>query len=331
MANILITNRCNRKCPFCFARLRVNIKGKVSPDYMSRDDVRKVMDFMERSDDPQLRLLGGEPTLHPDFIDIVTEALARDFHVHIFTNGIMSKKTADFLSDIPKEKLSLLCNVSHDEIDTENHRKRKNYALKKLAEKAQVGMTITSPDFEYQYLIDLINAFGLRRHVRVGIAQPIVGCDNAYLEGHQYREAGKRIVKMARSCIKEEILIGFDCGMTLCMFDEAEIGFLMKNTEGFVMRCDPIIDVGTDLDVWNCFPLSNVLVSHLDQYETRNKANKTYKKVIAPYRVLGCRPECFTCIHLKRKQCTGGCLAHAMNSLNKLPPVEVDPEAHECK
>ena len=125
MANILITNRCNRKCPFCFAGLRVNIKGKESPNYMSRDDVRKVMDFMERSDDRQLRLLGGEPTLHPAFIDIVKEALARDFHVHVFTNGIMSKEKADFLSEIPDEKVSLLVNVAHGEIDTENHRKRK--------------------------------------------------------------------------------------------------------------------------------------------------------------------------------------------------------------
>ena len=331
MANILITNRCNRKCPFCFAGLRVNIKGKKSPNYMSRDDLRKVMDFMERSDDPQLRLLGGEPTLHPDFIDIVKEALTRDFHVHVFTNGIMSKEKADFLSGIPDEKLSVLVNVAHGEIDTENHRKRKKYALERLGIKAQVGITVTSPEFEYQYLIDMIKEFGLRKHVRVGIAQPIVGCGNTYLEPRQYREAGRGIMKMARSCIAEEILIGFDCGMTLCMFDEEEIGFLMKNTEGFVMRCDPIIDVGTDLDVWNCFPLSNVLVSHLDRFETRGKANKTYQKVIAPYRVLGCMPACFSCKHLKRKQCTGGCLAHAMNSLNKLPPEEVYPEAYKCR
>ena len=167
--------------------------------------------------------------------------------------------------------------------------------------------------------------------ISVGIAQPIVGHDNAYLDPSLYREAGKAIVDMARACIKEDILIGFDCGMTLCMFDEKEIGFLMKNTEGFVMRCSPIIDVGTSLDIWNCFPLSNVLVSRLDQYKTRRHAHKVYENIISPYRSLGCRPECITCVHLKRKQCSGGCLAHAMNSLNKLPPVEVYPEAYECK
>ena len=50
------------------------------------------------------------------------------------------------------------------------------------------------------------------------------------------------------------------------------------------------------------------------------KAHRFYDKLVKPYRVFGCMPECHRCDYLRRGQCRGGCLAHAMNSLDKLPP-----------
>lgn len=321
MANILLTNICNRQCNFCFAGSRINIaKGEKNNDlYMSRDKLRHIMQFQQRSGDRQLRLLGGEPTLHPEFISIVEEALAKKFHVHIFTNGIMKKGIADFLGGLPAEHISLLCNISPQVKDTESKIKKRDYALHRLGEKAQVGMTLTEPEFDLTLLFEAIDTFGLRKHIRIGIAQPIVGRDNDFLSPADYRQTGKAIVDAARQCIEKDILIGFDCGLTLCMFDETEIGYLMKNTEGFIVRCGPILDIGSNLDVWHCFPLSEVLNVEMDAFENRNEMVEFYNKITKPYRTLGCMPECIQCVHLRRGQCSGGCLAHAMRTLNPIP------------
>ena len=104
------------------------------------------------------------------------------------------------------------------------------------------------------------------------------------------------------------------------MFNEEEIGILMKCSEGFVVRCSPILDIGQELDIWHCFPLSEVLISKVEYFSNRNDAVKFYNDLVKPYRALGCMPEFLRCNYLLRGQCSGGCLAHAMNSLNRLPP-----------
>ena len=294
---------------------------------MTREDIRAAMDFMERTDERSLRLLGGEPTLHPEFIDIVNEGLRRNFHIHLFTNAIMTKETADFLAGVPAERLSILCNISPQAADTERQKAMRLYALERLGSRISLGITITSPEFEYQYLIDHTKRFKLRPKLRIGVAQPIVGKENEYLKPSDYRAAGRAIANMARACIKEDILIGFDCGMTLCMFSEEELGVLATSSDGYTSLCDPIIDIGPNLDIWHCFPLSEVLNSNLKKFQNRREAGQYYRAVVGAYRNLGCKPECMRCDFKRRGQCFGGCLAHAMNSLNKLPPREApDPK-----
>lgn len=328
MANILLTNTCNRNCSFCFAGSRVNVRKGAADDnrHMSREKLRRIMGFLSSSGDMQLRLLGGEPTLHPEVIEIVQEALEKGFYVHVFSNGIMKKDTADYFASLPSDKFSLLCNISPQVKDSESKVRKREYAMSKLGEKAQVGMTLTEPDFDVSPLIQAIEEFGLRKRIRIGIAQPIVGRDNTFLHPSDYRKTGKAIVDAARQCLEKDILMGFDCGLTLCMFDEAEIGYLMKNTEGFVVRCGPILDIGSNLDVWHCFPLSEVLNTKLERFANRNAIVSFYSRIMNPYRALGCKPECMRCVHLHRGQCSGGCLAHAMRSLNQLP----DRNAHSA-
>lgn len=320
MGNLLVTANCNRNCTFCFARERTSELAMGSGANMSREDIRGVMDFQDRSGQKSLKLLGGEPTMHPDFMEIVEEGLARGFHVHIFTNGMMSKKKADFLGSIPKEQLSVLANISPQAADTGRQVAMRIYALEAIGNRAALGITITDPEFEYEFLIDHIDRFGLEKTIRVGIAQPIVGQDNECLAPENYARVGAGIVKMAEACVKHDILIGFDCGMTLCMFSEEQHGKIATCTSGFKSVCDPIIDIGPNMDVWSCFPLSGVLNTRLDKFERRGDIVAFYNGLLRPYRSLGCMPECLRCEFKRRRQCFGGCLAHAMKALNKQPP-----------
>ncbi|MCK5849719.1 MAG: radical SAM protein [Kiritimatiellae bacterium] len=322
MSNILVTANCNRSCSFCFARKRIDemiSDGKAKAN-MTRDDMRKIMNFQDKAGDKNLKLLGGEPTMYPEFIDVVKEALERGFHIHLFSNCIMSAEKADFLGSIPKDRLSVLANVSPQANDTERQIAMRTYAIEKLGDRAALGITITAPEFEFEFLIDYIKKFGLSKSLRVGIAQPIVGQDNDYLAPSDYPRVGAGILKMAQACVKDDILIGFDCGLTLCMFTEEQLGKLATCSEGFKSLCAPIIDIGPNMEVWSCFPLSEVFNTSLDKFEHRSDLVAFYNKLLAPYHSLGCMPRCLKCDFKRRGQCGGGCLAHVMNSLNKKLP-----------
>ena len=299
--NILLTDFCNRSCSFCFARQRVTLRGKMRKGTsMTEENYNTILSFLEKSQVGDVRLLGGEPTLHPKFIDYVETALKRGFKVQIFTNGIMPRKVAEYLSGVDLQSVSILVNISPPDQYHDNQWERIQKALEIIGSSLGLGITVTSPDFEYAFLLPLIETFGLRKRIRVGIAQPIVGTDNQYLPLEMYRATGRAIVDMAVTCEKKDILIGFDCGLTQCMFTEKELGKLGKLSEGFVVRCSPIIDVGTDLSIWPCFPLSNVFNTHLDHFECYRDIVKTYERALAPYRSLGSRQECLHCKFLKR-------------------------------
>jgi uncharacterized radical SAM superfamily Fe-S cluster-containing enzyme len=88
LANIDLTNRCNMNCPICFAN--ANQQGYVyEPDF---ETVCKMLDAL-RAEEPikctAVQFSGGEPTIHPQFVEIIGAAKDRKFaQVQVATNGI---------------------------------------------------------------------------------------------------------------------------------------------------------------------------------------------------------------------------------------------------
>jgi radical SAM protein with 4Fe4S-binding SPASM domain len=233
---------------------------------------------------------------------------------------MMPPAVADYLATLTPKQVSLLCNVSPQANDSREMISRRHYALERLGERAGVGITVTSSEFEWDFLLQYVREYKLRKRIRIGIAQPIVGEHNDYITPEAYGGLGAQIVRMAQACVKEDVLIGFDCGMTLCMFTPEQIGALSVSSDGYTCACKPVIDIGPDLDVWHCFPLAEVLNVHLNHFQYRGQIQRYYERLVRPYKSLGCKPECVRCDFLRRGQCTGGCLAHAMNALNRPPP-----------
>ncbi|MCL2227567.1 MAG: radical SAM protein, partial [Oscillospiraceae bacterium] len=61
MANIMVTEACNLRCPYCFAEEFVNH----SPKEMSVEDFRIALNFaLSDPDDKQVGIIGGEPLLY---------------------------------------------------------------------------------------------------------------------------------------------------------------------------------------------------------------------------------------------------------------------------
>lgn len=76
-----ITSYCNQKCLHCF------VGDELNQGMMAFSQVIRVIDDALAHDIRKLTLSGGEPTLHPQFIDILQYLLATNAEVTILTNG----------------------------------------------------------------------------------------------------------------------------------------------------------------------------------------------------------------------------------------------------
>ncbi len=88
LANVDLTNRCNLTCPVCFAN--ANASGYLYEPSM--EQVRKMLQALRNERPVACRVVqfsGGEPTLHPRFLDILRMATEMGFsHLQAATNGI---------------------------------------------------------------------------------------------------------------------------------------------------------------------------------------------------------------------------------------------------
>ncbi|CAN7678545.1 radical SAM protein [Duganella sp. LjRoot269] len=81
-----ITDNCNLNCPVCYAE-----SGPHRETHKSLDEVLRMLDAVVANEGEAdvVQLSGGEPTLHPQFWDILDAAKARPIkHVMVNTNGI---------------------------------------------------------------------------------------------------------------------------------------------------------------------------------------------------------------------------------------------------
>ncbi len=116
--NIGITFRCNFRCPPCTFLLR-NKQAFDGKSDMSLEQFNWILEKYKK-DIGVLGLTGGEPTLHPQFSEIVQSVKKRNFKLVMPTNGTQITKRIDDLKHFDK------INVSLDGVDYKQFRKTRS-------------------------------------------------------------------------------------------------------------------------------------------------------------------------------------------------------------
>ena len=97
--NIILNSYCNLKCNYCFADEYMEETVKTPGKSMEYDFF--VEELLPRIKNVSLiNFMGGEPTLHPRFTDILSSTLdhLQPFsYLGIFTNGLMPQKALDLI------------------------------------------------------------------------------------------------------------------------------------------------------------------------------------------------------------------------------------------
>jgi MoaA/NifB/PqqE/SkfB family radical SAM enzyme len=91
--DLLLTNACNLRCSYC----PIWGDDAVVPSPSAMMPFEKAIDLIDdvATFKPMIRLFGGEPFLHPQWLDVVLRARQRGMHCTAVTNGTRLERDAD--------------------------------------------------------------------------------------------------------------------------------------------------------------------------------------------------------------------------------------------
>jgi hypothetical protein len=314
MANLSLTQRCNRTCGYCFARdvMRLTDRGGA---FMTVEDFEFTLQFLERSAVDEIKLLGGEPTLHPQFCRLVDLAHARGFRVLVLSGGLIPDQALRHLERADPDKIGVMLNVIPPGAFTTRERGRQIAVMSSLGSKVALGLNIDSPATPLDFLLELIDEHSLHRTVRLGLAHPIAGALSEYLQARHYPAVGRRVAAFFRCAREAAVEIEFDCGWVPCMFPAGFLEEFGITPEQVGLRCNPIVDLLPGRKAISCYPLATLASEPVTADHDENELAERLAQRVAPYRPMKLYKHCDTCEWHAQGECLGGCIAGAMTRL----------------
>lgn len=312
MANQIITNYCNANCSFCFAadsRSRMLREGSLQ---MDKTEFRSWLDFTLRAGISELRLLGGEPTLHPDFPEFVKVGREAGCSILVFSNGVMPEESRNALAALDPEVCTVVVNMSADIRKDDFDSRMKT--LQMLGLRIKLGYTLVSPDFSLSVAAAFIQVFNLRKSIRLGLSHPTWRGENQALHPKRYPVIGQRIFEESFRTARFGIRLEADCGFVRCMFGQ-NFSRLKENGFDYISCCTPVIDQCTGGKILPCFALSNFHALDRDDFSDAKGAFDRMTELLQPYHSFGIYPECSSCVYFEANECCGGCMAARLRRL----------------
>jgi len=133
--NIDLTNRCNLRCPICFANAAV--KGKVYE--LNIDEVRYLVNLpfkVSKIGPSCMQFSGGEPTIHPDFIEAIKLAKQAGYaQIQVASNGLKFAKDLAFAEAASEAGLNIVY-LQFDGLDDDIYVKTRGRPLVEVKERA---------------------------------------------------------------------------------------------------------------------------------------------------------------------------------------------------
>jgi uncharacterized radical SAM superfamily Fe-S cluster-containing enzyme len=108
LTNLLVTNRCDLRCSYCF--MNAGASGVVYEP--SLEQIRQLM-IQARNERPMgskaIQITGGEPTIRDDLLEIIRIAKEVGFsHVQVNTNGLKLADSVEYCKKLKEEKVNTI-------------------------------------------------------------------------------------------------------------------------------------------------------------------------------------------------------------------------------
>lgn len=342
--NYIITHSCNKGCSYCFAREQRDKMNAGNMEDMSIDTFRK---FLDKETDQNVKLLGGEPTSHPqfkEFLDIVLKETNKN--VTIISNFLFKESVletiVEYIQEFIKDKRQIYFLVNCTELDVKNRMNvfKYNYTMLysllykyDLEGNLSCGITLeTNKDakFYIDYINFLYENMGMIEDFRLSIAFPGTNDDkktNMYIND---TDTGKKLISIVKHLNNINVPSHIDCIIFPCMFEnKEEYKYIKKFMSQVRFRCGrnagAPADIFADGSIIYCYPLKDTIKTNLNIHKNgvaaRDNIGLKYQ-IIEGNMIL---PEaCQKCVHYENNVCAGPCLG--LYSKEELDKLELDFE-----
>ena len=206
--NVQPTMACNLKCRMCMQHLLLDRKSEYFRVMLKMDHLVRLLDDLGELR-PAITLIGGEPMMHPQIREMVTEIKRRNLPLSIQTNGLRLAENADFFIASGVDHIS----VSLDGNQEINDANRGNgtfdravagiEALLKIRQErngqSRIGIVATVSDLTYARLSDVADLA-----LSLGVHSVVVSHLTFYNEPEtkaQVEESRRRL----RKCLGEKL------------------------------------------------------------------------------------------------------------------------------
>lgn len=314
MANLIITNVCNMSCDFCFAGEHLSSKSTPA-DRMHLDEYRRLLGFM---DGDQVRFCGGEPSTHPDIIEMIEIALSKKGRgVFMMTNAVWPDALQRYFEELPRRKaarIRCLVNALDPMHYSRGQQERFAQTLRALVPKTlTLGFTIDRADFDFDYVFDLAEAHGIER-LRYSIASPSISDARSWRidPGSNLRALASEVHQLFVRAAAKGLFVHSDCGyIPPCLFTPKQLADLPAAGDDEPLRfsCSGAVDIGVGGEAWRCYGLYSGRRGNVADFETLPALAAHLEEQVADFDSNFLFDDCAACDYRARGECAGGCYA----------------------
>lgn len=289
--NIVLTNICNKRCSFCFAKQFITDEKE---DVMNFDFAKQVFDELINSGKfNSFNVLGGEPTKYPHFKDLFDyfyETYSNNQKdtnylpaINLVSNFLIEKEEVrESIKKFGKFKnLSFLLNVSEatdaqiisisDDINN----------LINVENQLTIGFTINTV-FNKEFYEKKLNKFFdlclkkrleknlITTGIRLSVLNPAPNSKLTFEEfNEKHKEKTIEIIKFfVEWAVDHRIKVNFDCGIPYCFIDENLKRYFSIWGNGEFSGCsNSAFDLFPNGDFTKCYPGSNIKTNYFKYKE----------------------------------------------------------------
>lgn len=295
---IQLTTRCNLKCPYCFAPKNNKLD-------ITENNFMHFLEFCKNNSPDCIHITGGEPTLHKNFIEILSK-LSNIAPLVVYSN-LVKRDIFSAAEILEKKDIFFLVNFNAQTFYTKKQMNNIENNIKNilaLKMKVAIGHTFYTNNIEEEFteLIKIIQRYKIT-HFR--ISQALQCQDTNYGLNkieiiNLYKFVAENIVNWRNKGIKAY----FDCPIPFCYIPDSIIKTLL-NYGAISKICHPKAFIETDLNVTHCYSTMcenyNKKISEFEDIDAIRKYTANIIKNISANRI----NKCSTCNYLEQGKICG--------------------------